>query len=491
MVRVSHDASKIVFCIARRNDQPTTFDDRIELNLQRLLGMSYSIELKDFSRHEAVLLLSHLREEIGQPIKPSLTNLALEFAASGFPWLCKRVGAHIRDAVQKKDLSQDELIQNGIRPEELFEEDLTELDIVDREFLKDLAKYLPATLSDLSLKFDGQQLASKLRRLQDLRLVRLIGRAYDTYNDVFKEYLKTGEIPLPSKYVFRMGPSTAKQTLDVIISHSCENVRDISTRMPKLTPDTLQNVLRELRMLGLVETLRGHITVDIEAADSYRNSKLDSLLKERVWRRNRARTRGVEPAGDAEPYHSQPAHRLSSGWSSRAGSLRKKLEGIRQDLAGWLRFVGLVRPGQIVDERNKPVGATRRLALSKREMFLPSIYIAELVSAVEKFRRTDTMHSDELGAKVAYDCINVGLIRAHASEGFLVLTEAGSRFLMDELARSLMIKEFLLSQTYVPGYLDLIRTRPCIHVDVLQAVLGDMAFTEEPGSGAAKYLRTG
>ncbi len=279
IAKVTHDAKYVVFCIARRNDQPTTFDDRMNLDLQRLVGMSCSIELKDFSRSEVLELLSHLSDEIGQVAKQKLLNVALEFAASGYPWLCKRVGAHIRDAVVKKGLTQEVLIQSSISPEELFDEDLAELDILDREFLKELAKYLPATLDDLSQKYDVKRLTSKLRMFHDMRLVRLIGRTYDTYSDLFKEYLKTGEVPLPTRYVFRGPPSTTKRVLDTIIKHNCKNVKDIAKLAGKISHGTVQNVLRELRMLELIETSRGHLNVDQGVSNAYQEGRIDSLLE--------------------------------------------------------------------------------------------------------------------------------------------------------------------------------------------------------------------
>lgn len=161
VIRVIYDARRIVFCIARRNDQPTTYDERVELDLQRLMIMSNSVELKDFSRAEAVALLSHLSDEIGQSIKPRLENLALEFAASGYPWLCKRVGAHIWSALTKKGLSQDDLIQDGIRPEELFDEDLAGLVLMDKEIPQERAW----THAETALSVRGPNISCAANRL--------------------------------------------------------------------------------------------------------------------------------------------------------------------------------------------------------------------------------------------------------------------------------------------------------------------------------------
>lgn len=157
---------------------------------------------------------------------------------------------------------------------------------MDRELLKDLSKYLPATLDELSQKFDGKLLAMKLKLFHDLRLVRLIGRTYDTYNDVFKEYLKTGKVPLPTKYIFRSAASTTKKVLEAIIKYNCQNIKDLTEQLSDLTSGTIQNVLRELRMLELLENSRGTLSVDQETKEAYQKGQLDTLIKDKVRHRN-------------------------------------------------------------------------------------------------------------------------------------------------------------------------------------------------------------
>ena len=287
VLEIIHRCKNIVVCLARKNDQPTTFDERDRINLQRLRQNSRSVELSDFSSSEAIELISHLDEEIPQPLMPKLREMILEFSASGFPWLVKRIGAHIRDMIIKHNMSQVELIQNGVRPDELFKEDLAELDIVDREFLKELVHYLPATVDDLSQidKFRGKLLSNKLRLFQDQRLVRLIGRTYDTYNDVFKHYLKHGEIPRLNKYTFRMAPKTSIALLRMILSNRPRTTEEVQNTS-KLDSGTVQNVLRELRMLELIDYTRGLLRIDEETTSSFEKGELDLHIKERVWRSN-------------------------------------------------------------------------------------------------------------------------------------------------------------------------------------------------------------
>lgn len=488
ILSANHNANRIVFCLARRNDQPTTYDDKAELNLSRLTSTSMSVELKDFSYAEASELLSHISEVIGQPLKPKLKLLCLEFAASGFPWLCKRVGAHIRDAIRTKRMSQDELIETGISPDELFEEDLAELDIMHREFLKDLAKYLPATLDDLSMIFEGNRLTTSLKRYQDLRLVRLIGRTYDTYNDVFKEYLRTGQIPLATKYVFRFAPSTTRKTLEVILSNECKSVRDLE-HVSKLRSGTIQNVLRELRMLGLVETSRTSLSVDQEAVAAFEKGSeaLNSLLRDRVWQRNglvrdvvnKLATKGQVNTQELVSYLKDglPALQVSeSSWNNYA-----------KTFAGWLRFVGLIRQDQWVRE---PVhGPTwRRSSQDGENIFLPSVYVTAISNAMLNFRQTKHLERKMLDNDVAHDCIALGLLVPDESSRNVVLTDLGRVFIENDTMRPRIFRDFLLSLNYIAAYLARIEVHSEYHVDTLQATIGDIPFTYETWLWRSKVL---
>ncbi len=487
VIRVIYDAKRIVFCIARRNDQPTTYDERVELDLQRLISMSNSVELKDFSRTEAVELLSHLSVEIGQSIKPRLENLALEFAASGYPWLCKRVGAHIWSALLKKGLSQEDLIQDGIRPEELFDEDLAGLVLMDRELLKDFAKYLPATLDELSQKFDGKLLAMKLKLFHDMRLVRLIGRTYDTYNDVFKEYLKTGKVPLPTKYIFRSSAPTTRKVLDTIIIRNCQNLKALSEQLSGLSYGTVQNVLRELRMLELVETSRGILSVDQETKDAYQKGQLDTLFKDKLRHRN-GLVRDVlnRIALQDQITLKQLAEYLKEGlpvlevsdisWNAYA-----------RTFAGWLISFGLVRPGQILGERSKAVGGTRSVN-NRSGMFLPSIYITELVHTVEKFRHSNLIPKSSIGYQETFDCEKVGLLQPDVTGDYLELTRSGQAFKDNDLVREKIVRDFLLSLPYVADYLRFTENSRKRHTDVLKSVMVGMVFTEETWLWRSKVI---
>lgn len=477
----------IVICLARKNDQPTTFDDRDRINLQRLRQISRSVELSDFSSSEAIELISHLDEEIQQSLKPKLKGMILEFSASGFPWLVKRIAAHIRDMIVKHNMSQDEMIQNGVRPDELFQEDLAELDIVDREFLKELVHYLPATTDDLSQveKFRGKLLSNKLTLFQDQRLIRLIGRTYDTYNDVFKHYLKYGEIPHPNKYTFRASPKTSITLLRIILKSRPQTTEEIQN-MSKLDTGSVQNALRELRMLELIDYSRGRLKIDEDTQRSFEIGELDLHIKERVWRNNglvqdilsHITTEGEMALEELIRLmkESLPLLELSEDtWDTYA-----------RTLASWLRYVGLTRPSAITAD-GRAVGATRRGPRS--EYFLPSSYVTQVISVMEKFDKQEAISVSELEDMrwAKSDCIKLGLIEED-DENQVRLTLTGEEFKSNQLCRPRVFRDCLLSLGYIDKYLGQIENKGVRHLDVLKSTLGDTAFTEETWLWRSKVL---
>jgi hypothetical protein len=488
VLEIIHRCKNVVVCLARKNDQPTTFDERDRINLQRLRQISRSVELGDFSSSEAIELISHLDEEIQQSLKPRLRELILEFSASGFPWLVKRIGAHIRDMITKHGMSQNDLIQNGVRPDELFQEDLAELDIVDREFLKELVHYLPATIEDLSQieKYRGKLLSSKLGLFQDQRLVRLIGRTYDTYNDVFKYYLKHGEIPHLNKYTFRTSPKTSITLLRLILRNRPRTTEEIQN-ISELDSGTVLNALRELRMLELVDYTRGQLRIDEDAINSFERGELDLYIKERVWRSNglvqnilsRITTEGEMELGELKRLmrESLPLLELSENtWDTYA-----------RTLASWMRYVGLTHPGAITAD-GRAVGATRRGRQS--EYFLPSSYVNQIISLMEKFGDREIIPVSEL-EEIRWaksDCIQLGLVEEDEEQNSVQLTLTGDEFISNQLSRARVFRDCLSSLVYIDRYLAQVESKRKNHLEVLKSTLGETAFTEETWLWRSKIL---
>lgn len=138
----------LVFCIARKNDQPTTYDDSVEIDLNRLNSISIPLPLDDFELPEAEELIDKMTSELGRPLIKSLKEQVLEIS-NYFPWLLKKFCAHIIKLV-KNGKTQTQIMNEGMQLEDLFNEDINALDEPLKEFFKRLVYYLPATQTELS-----------------------------------------------------------------------------------------------------------------------------------------------------------------------------------------------------------------------------------------------------------------------------------------------------------------------------------------------------
>ncbi len=105
-------------------------------------------------------------------------------------------------------VSQRDLFSAGLQLDDLFNEELEGLDEIQRDYLFRIAARLPADYTQLQRQFDEDPLlTSVLDTLTQARLLRLTGATYDTYNDVFKEYLVYRKLPeFRQPIIYRMYP---------------------------------------------------------------------------------------------------------------------------------------------------------------------------------------------------------------------------------------------------------------------------------------------
>jgi len=485
LMGITHLCSNILFCIARKNDQPTTYDERAKIDLEYLREISETITLEDFSRDEALSLINHVQDEIGQPLVDRLKEMALEFS-QGFPWLQKRICAHIIGMI-RKGLSQEELVQAGLKPEELFGEELADLDETDKDFIRRLAHYLPATISELHDVFgDGESLSKRINTLQTHRLIRLTGRTYDTYNDVLKEYLKTGSIPFGIKYVFRTSPIATLHLLDRIINHSWKTLTEIREKERKSIGGIL-NRLRELRLLGLLDYSRGKITLAEVTIDAYQNERIGQLLKDRV-RQNGLVKDILDRIAVSERIKFSDLIELMKASMPLLEVSEDTWDTYAKNLSVWLDKTGLAslsgkdlipcgeRKGITREELTRVGGRSRTIPSA---FFLPAAYITELFTVMELIRQVSAGGQGARGVITAThkedaldDCFAVGLV-VRGTDGDLLLTPKGKRFLANNDEAKEMLKEFLISKPNVARYLEIVGHNPSEHLQVFKRTLAD------------------
>jgi hypothetical protein len=103
--------------------------------------------------------------------------------------------AHVL-TLRTKDANPAELMPAALRLDDLFDEELEELDELERDYLVQITHRFPARYQELDRYFDEEPYPPGiLEKLTRDRLLRLSGSTYDTYNDVFKEYLVYKRLP--------------------------------------------------------------------------------------------------------------------------------------------------------------------------------------------------------------------------------------------------------------------------------------------------------
>lgn len=280
---VTRIAGNLYVIFARKNDQLTTYDDT-KISLTRLNSISKPFTLPDFGKEESILLLDKINENNNGILSKEILPYIIEFA-QGFPWLLKRTIAHVLKLTKQGD-SQRDLINAGLKLHDLFEEELEGLDEIERDYLTKIAAKLPADFKELQVHFDEDPILVKvLDKLTASRLVRLSGSTYDTYNDVFKEYLVYEKLPeFRPLAIYRMYPSTLLSQFHKLVEL---NKIDIATMSKELdvSEGYAFNTVKECRNLDLLEyskSGRGVWVIPTNVKDIYSQGLLAGYLRRKI-----------------------------------------------------------------------------------------------------------------------------------------------------------------------------------------------------------------
>ncbi|WP_090059264.1 restriction endonuclease [Lentzea fradiae] len=401
VVETTERTLPIVWIMARKNDLAATYDEGAAIDLARLNELSYSIELDDFSVDEEKALLSRLSTELETKLSPQLTEAILTFSA-GFPWLLKRVCAHIL-GMAKSGTDVSQLARGGLRAEDLFDEDLAGLDEADKALLRVFAANLPNTAAELSRRLEGevsfQRLTDKLNDFLGRKLLRLAGDVYDTYNDVFKSYLLTNRIPFQARYVFRVTPGAA---LGLLTTISDEGPLDAATFAKRIggNPTAVYNKLRELRLLGFIDPQPGRVALSAEATAAIDSEQIGDFLR-KALRANALVSRVLDLVASEEKVDLGAVTTL----------LQRELPHIRVNsttwaqyssiLVNWLRYAGIIDvEGDLIRQRES---ASDEMLL-RREFnlgnFTPGTFVPSTrppkVRELVEFLRNGTMNRSEV-----------------------------------------------------------------------------------------------
>ncbi|MGB7208006.1 MAG: restriction endonuclease [Pyrinomonadaceae bacterium] len=264
-------------CFARKNDQITTYDETL-ISLTKLNSIAHTFELKDFTQVESTELLQRANSASDNPVSAKVLAYVLEFA-QGFPWLVKRTLAHITTLSNKEGFRRGEF-ESVLRLDDLFDEELEGLDEIEREYLTRIASRLPASFNQLQSQFDEDPILPKiLDKLTQSRLLRLSGLTYDTYNDVFKEYLVYRKLPeFKQAIIYRSPPKPTLESLHWATEKDRFTVEDLKFQF-QLTRGSAFNRMRELTALNLIKRDRNGWSVPQTVIDIVNKGRLGEYIR--------------------------------------------------------------------------------------------------------------------------------------------------------------------------------------------------------------------
>ncbi|MEU5880888.1 restriction endonuclease [Spirillospora sp. NPDC047279] len=393
-------AAPLVWVMARKNDLAATYDEGAAIDLAQLNQVSQPIRLDDFTPSEEQVLLDRLTEELGGKLSRELSEAILTFS-SGFPWLLKRICAHVI-SMSKDGASQAELSRGGLRAEDLFNEDLAGLEEADKALLRTFAAHMPNTASELARRLEGEvgldRLTHKLNDFLGHKLLRLSGDVYDTYNDVFKAYLLTERVPFQTRYVFRVTPGPS---LDLLLKIAEDGPMEIGPFMRHIGGNSTatSNKLRELRLLGMLDPQAGKVSLSADAATALDSDTMGDYLR-RALRSNALVGRVMDLVAQHGSVSLSEVERL----------LRSELPHIRASdntwstyastLANWIRYAGMVDiEGDLIRQRESfsdDLVLRREFNLGNFTpgAFIPSVRPNKVRQLVERLQQQPTGRND-------------------------------------------------------------------------------------------------
>ncbi|MGW6310274.1 nSTAND1 domain-containing NTPase [Streptomyces niveus] len=389
----------ILWVMARKNDLAATYDEGAAIDLSQLNELSHPSSLDDFSPHDERAMIARLGEEIKAPVSKDLTEAVLTFSA-GFPWLLKRVCAHVI-SMHQQGVTQVELSRGGLRAEDLFNEDLAGLEEVDKALLRTLAAHMPNTASELSRRLEGEvaipRLTQKLNDFLGRKLLRLSGDVYDTYNDVFKAYLLTRRIPFQTRFVLRVTPGPALKLLTQIFDDGPTDVATFASRIGGNRTAT-HNKLRDLRLLGLLDPQSGRVAVSPEAATAIENDTLGDFLRGTL-RSNALVAKVLDLVANSGSANLSDVGVLLKHELSHIKASESTWNHYSMIMANWVRYAGMADlEGDRIIHRDSPSDEL----LMRRDFQLGNFSAGTFIPSVRPYRVRELVEMC-LGAPMARD----------------------------------------------------------------------------------------
>lgn len=204
------------------------------------------LQLQPLGPADINTLLRRLESAISQKLSGDLKGRLREYS-QGLPWLFKKLASHVISEMAR-GISQTELLDEALNVRTLFESDLRELIPEEIAALKRIARLCPVSVADIVELVPPQLIQSFI----DRRLLVSVGEFLDTYWDIFRDFLITGEVPIKESYILRQTPNSAGKFLQLIKESGGKITVEVAAKALGTTESVVFNISRELRLMGVL-----------------------------------------------------------------------------------------------------------------------------------------------------------------------------------------------------------------------------------------------
>ena len=424
---IVNQCSQYYLVITRKSDLIVSLDEKVNINLEKLNNHSYSILLPDFNKEDSIEMISKLHDYFKRNVNSELTQAILE-RSNGFPWLHKRICYHVL-RLYNKGMSQDNIIKSGLSIEDLFKEELEQLDELDKDFLKKVVQYLPANLNDLDEIFeDDEHFKKRIRKLRNFRIIRLKGNTLDTYNDFFKEYIINGKVPLKKKYILKIGPGAIEKWFSIIVNKGYMNI-DMILQNETIKKGTLYNNLAEMKNLELIEYYKGKIVVNMDAEISLKKDKFKTFLKSKLLENDLFNGKNgiIDKASRKQELDLNDIVNILHEMFPVVDREKDTWKNYAKTIIRWLLYC------DIDIDLDLDITKLKLINRRKKKYFFPEISMNKVIEIMEEFstnpsiKKSYFINKAKRNEKALLDLRTINFIN-HGKEGY-ILTDLGKEFL--------------------------------------------------------------
>jgi len=360
-----------------------------------ITGSSKHTTLDAFSKEETDALLDKLRIEIGERGLRNDLKFLLSESSQGYPWLLKKLCAHVKSQIEH-GTSQADVANSFLNVEELFREDLRGLSVEEEDALRRIAHVAPINIRELGEEFSPEAFQSLIHR----RLVVRIGNKYDIYWDIFRDYLNTGQVPVQDNYILRAQVGSVLNATKLFVDANGELSMSDFKKLSGLTKNSAYNVLRDMRLLGLVKVDKKKVTLLVNLPEAFEEA-LRCHLQERL-KHNRVIWRLSNALEEKSRLTIDEVSRLLEESCPYISATQKTWGAYARTFAAWMDSADLAisdANAGVLSQYTPGTGIRDRRLLSsgrRRGMIIPSIQytpienvIIRLVDALQKDGRVD------------------------------------------------------------------------------------------------------